>query len=253
MVMMALVWAGIAAAVGWMVMISWRERGAAREQRKREHQAVKDCLNEDVSALDEDLWRLGRDLADAEYDGDARRDYERAVAINDAVRRSVDQLRSVILADAMTEALAEARYAMACARSRLAGEPIPERRPPCFFNPRHGPSVTDVRWPATPDDPLEVPACAADAARIDAAEEPDGLKVWTGSDRLPYWAATVAFYAYAAGYFSGDWAGSEEGALTAIKASMVGGAPGVDGTPSWGIEMAGGGGCGGDAGGGGGC
>jgi hypothetical protein len=59
MVMMALVWAGIAAAVGWMVMISWRERGAAREQRKREHQAVKDCLNEDVSALDEDLWRLG--------------------------------------------------------------------------------------------------------------------------------------------------------------------------------------------------
>ncbi len=237
--MMALVWAGIAAAVGWFVMISWRERGAAREQRQREHEAVKVCLNEDVSALDEDLWQLGRDLADAEYDGDARRDYERAVAINDAARRSVDQLRSVILADAMTEALAEARYAMACARSRLAGEPIPERRPPYFFNPRHGPSIADVRWHHAPGEPQDVPACAAHPPRIAVDEVPDSLQVWTGRERVPYWAATVAFYAYAAGYFSGDWVGSKEGALAAIKAGVVSSGWGLT-APFWGIEVVGG-------------
>jgi hypothetical protein len=247
MVLVALAWvfwAVIAAAGVWTVVIWWRERGSGREQRQQSLQAVKACLNEDVAALGEDLWRLGRDLADAEYDGEARRDYQHAVAVNDAVRRSVDQLRYVTLADAMTEALAEARYAMACARSRLAGEPIPERRPPCFFNPRHGPSIADVRWHDAPGKPRDVPACAAHAPRIAVAEEPDSLQVWTGQQRVPYWAASVAFYAYAAGYFSGDWAGSKEDALAAIKAGMVGGALGMD-TPLWGIEVAGGdgGGC----------
>src|SRR4051794_23335200 len=106
MVMMVSVWAVIGVAIVWMMVDSWRERGAVHEQRQRSEQAVKDCLRDDVSALGEDLWRLGRDLADAEYDGDARREYERAVAINDAVRRSIDQLQRVYLADTMTEALA---------------------------------------------------------------------------------------------------------------------------------------------------
>lgn len=182
----ALAWAAIAAAIVWMVILWRRERGSTRAQQVQDLQAVKACLDEDVWALDEDLKRLGRDLADAEYDGEARRDYECAVSINDAVRRSVDRLRFVTLADTMTEALAEARYAMACTRSRLAGEPIPERRPPCFFNPRHGPSAADVRWHHAPGEPRDVPACAAHAPRIAVAEEPDSLQVWTGQQRVPY-------------------------------------------------------------------
>jgi len=254
MVMMAVVWSAIAVAVAWLAMFWWRERGVVREQRQRSLDAIKASLQADVSALEDDLWPLGRDLADAEYDGDARREYERAVAINDAVRRSVGQLWSADLADAPTRALGEARYAMACARSRLAGLPIPERRLPCFFNPRHGPSVADVRWHDAPGEPQDVPACAAHAPRIGAAEERDSLYVWTGSTRVPYWQATVAFYAYAAGYFDGDWAGSRNGALVAIQSSMFrGGAVGDD--PSLWVPIGGdfGGGACGDGGGGGGC
>ena len=241
MVLMLLVWAGIAAIVSWQVRILRRERGLEREHQQRGSSAVTATLHEDVSALDEDLWRLGHDLADADFDGEARRDYERAVVISDAVRRSVDQLRSVTLADAMTEALAEARYAMACARSRLVEQPIPERRLPCFFNPRHGPSIADVRWHHAPGEPVDVPACAAHAPRIAVPEEPDSLRVWTSSTRVPYWAATVAFYAYATGYFNGDWAGSKDGALAALNAGIVGPFAGIDGGPIWGIEVAGGG------------
>jgi|SRR5262245_2989232 len=250
----AVTWVGIAAAMGWMVLIWWRERGSERERRQQGYAAVKACLADDVSALADDLWRLERDLADDDDVGEARRDYERAVAINDAVRRSVGQLWSADLADAPTRALGEARYAMACARSRLAGLPIPERRLPCFFNPRHGPSVADVRWHDAPGEPQDVPACAAHAPRIGAAEERDSLYVWTGSTRVPYWQATVAFYAYAAGYFDGDWAGSRNGALVAIQSSMFrGGAVGDD--PSLWVPIGGdfGGGACGDGGGGGGC
>jgi hypothetical protein len=240
MVLKVLVWAGMAAVVVWQVRILRRERGLEREYRQRGYSAVKASLDEDVSALNEDLWRLGRDLADADYDGDARRDYERAVVINAAVRRSVDQLRSVTLADAMTEALAQARYAMACARSRLAEQPIPERRLPCFFNPRHGPSIADVRWHHAPGEPVDVPACAAHAPRIAVPEEPDSLQVWTGSKRVPYWEATGAFYAYATGYFNSDWAGSKDGALAALDAGIAGPFVGLDSGPIWGIEVAGG-------------
>jgi hypothetical protein len=193
-----------------------------REHRQRGYSAVKASLNDDVSALEEDLGRLGRDLADADDDGDARRDYERAVVVSDAVRRSVDQLRSVALADAATEALAEARYSMACARSR------------------HGPSIADVRWHQAPGEPVDVPACTAHAPRIVVPEEPDSLQVWTGSTRVPYWEATAAFYAYATGYFNGDWAGSKDGALAALDAGIGGPFVGTDGGPITGIEVAGG-------------
>ena len=46
----------------------------------------------------------------------------------------------------VTEIIDDGRYAIACVRARVAGEPLPTRRPPCFFDPRHGLSVEDVDW-----------------------------------------------------------------------------------------------------------
>ncbi|MEU1307105.1 hypothetical protein ABZ443_46500, partial [Streptomyces shenzhenensis] len=38
------------------------------------------------------------------------------------------------------------RASLAQLSARRAGRPLPARRPPCFFDPRHGPSVTDAGW-----------------------------------------------------------------------------------------------------------
>ena len=65
---------------------------------------------------------------------------------------------------------------MAAARAHLAGRDEPERRPPCFFDPRHGPSVADVEWQPELGEPREVPVCAADAARLEAGEEPTAAR-----------------------------------------------------------------------------
>ena len=46
----------------------------------------------------------------------------------------------------VAEALEEGRYGMTWAREVLAGRTPPERRAPCFFDPRHGPSARDVSW-----------------------------------------------------------------------------------------------------------
>jgi hypothetical protein len=120
---------------------------------------------------------------------------------------------------------------LACVRARIDDEPLPERRMPCFFNPQHGPSAAVAPWTSYRDTPVEVPACAMDAARIAAGERPDIREVWTGWRRVPYWdAAPLSFAWYSTGYFGGDWPGSTDVAA-AVNFCLIGPVPfvGVDG------------------------
>ena len=80
----------------------------------------------------------------------------------------------------VTEILDDGRYAIACVRARAAGEPLPTRRPPCFFDPRHGLSVTDVPWTPPGGATRDVPACALDAERVAAGADPDSRMVMVG-------------------------------------------------------------------------
>jgi hypothetical protein len=109
----------------------------------------------------------------------------------------------------VTEILEDGRYAMACVRARVAGEPLPARRPPCFFDPRHGLSVEDVPYTPPGGTMRDVPACALDVERVRAGAEPDIRKVMVGSRRVPYWQGGPAYQPYARGYFGGfgplDW------------------------------------------------
>ena len=111
------------------------------------------------------------------------------------------------------EALEEGRWAMASAKARMAGEEPPERRPPCFFDPRHGPSTRDVLWSPPYGQPREVPACEADALRVEQGEEPAPREIEWGGRRVPYWQAGAAYAPYAGGYFGGFGGGLLPGIL----------------------------------------
>ena len=87
---------------------------------------------------------------------------------------------------------------MACVRARVAGEPLPTRRPPCFFNPAHGPSTTDIEWAPPGGQPRQVPVCAADADRVAQGAEPDVRTVPQGAGRVPYWQGGPAYSPWAA-------------------------------------------------------
>ena len=118
-------------------------------------------------------------------------------------RRAADTITEPEHVKHVTEILEDGRYAMACVRARVAGEPLPTRRPPCFFDPRHGLSVEDVALRPAGRCARDVPACALDAERVQAGAEPDIRKVMVGDRRVPYLQGGRAYQPYAAGYFGG--------------------------------------------------
>jgi hypothetical protein len=101
--------------------------------------------------------------ATAEEQRSALAAYERGTAALDAATRVKDM-------GAVSRAIAEGQYHLACAD----GQPRPERRPSCLFDPRHGMSVRDVYWtPSGGGAGRTVPACSACAHKTDAGVEPE--------------------------------------------------------------------------------
>ncbi|HEX2315313.1 MAG TPA: hypothetical protein VHJ17_16330 [Thermomonospora sp.] len=175
-------------------------------RRRREAQQMADLkegVEEDVTRLGEDIMALDLDVTDPALAPEAREDYTRALNSYDAAKGAVEGARVPEDMRNVTAALEDGRYYMTAVRARLAGEPVPERRPPCFFNPQHGPSVQDVPWAPPGGAPREVPACAADAQRVLHGDTPDARMVPVGGGRRPYWDAGPAYAPYAGGYYRG--------------------------------------------------
>jgi hypothetical protein len=197
----------IGGAVVAFVVKSNQRRALTR--REAELEPVKKLAYEDVTALGEELQRFDSELAGRELDEGARADYQRALDAYESAKTAADAMARPDDVKHVTTILEDARYAMACVRARVAGEPLPARRPPCFFDPRHGLSVADVAWTPPRGTQREVPACALDAERVRAGAEPDVRQVMVGSRRVPYWQGGRAYQPYAAGYFGAfspmDW------------------------------------------------
>jgi len=175
--------------------------------------AVKQATEEDITALGLELQNLDVEVAGVGLDEGARADYQRSLDAYDAAKQSLAAVTSASEIGNVTTILHEGRYAIACVRARVAGGPLPARRPPCFFDPRHGLSVRDVTWTPDGGSPREVPACALDAERVEAGADPDSRKVLLGTHRVPYWQAGPSFGAWTVGYF---------GAFDAMNALFVG-------------------------------
>ena len=135
-------------------------------------------------------------------DEGAQADYQRALDAYEDAKVSGDAMTEPDDIRHVTGILDDGRYAIACVRARVAGEPLPTRRPPCFFDPRHGLSVTDVDYAPAGGATRSVPACALDAERVRAGADPDVRQVMVGSRRVPYWQGGPAYAPYAAGYFA---------------------------------------------------
>ena len=171
----------------------------ARRQRRAELEEVKAAAHDDLIALADDVQKLEQPVeanpkAKQAYE-DALNDYAQASSAYDRARQST-QLQAV------AGSLEEGRWHMACAEALLAGKPPPERRPPCFFDPRHGPSARDVEWAPPGGAVRKVPACEACAQVVERGEEPASREVVAGGRRIPYWNAPSYFGPWAGGYFS---------------------------------------------------
>ncbi|XVQ12188.1 hypothetical protein ACQP1W_06325 [Spirillospora sp. CA-255316] len=187
-----------------------------RERETRQMAELKKGVEEDVTLLGEDIAALDLNVMDHALDPDTRRDYERAMNSYDEAKTATDRAAKPSDMEDVTTALENGRYYMTATRSRLAGEPVPERRAPCFFNPQHGPSVKDVTWAPPGGIARSVPACDADAQRVLKGQDPDVRLVPYGDGRRPYYDAGPAYAPYAGGYYA------SYGGIDLLSGMMIG-------------------------------
>jgi hypothetical protein len=126
---------------------------ARRRQRQREQAAleaefeqVRRVARDDVVALGDDIRALDLDMEMPNADREAKQHYALAVERYTQASEALDRARRPEDLQPVTELLEEGRWAMEAARAEMEGRPAPDRRPPCFFDPRHGPSVADLEW-----------------------------------------------------------------------------------------------------------
>ncbi|MCY9785790.1 chemotaxis protein CheA [Nocardiopsis sp. EMB25] len=189
----------VVAAGGWFVHNSRKKRAA---QKARELAEIRQMATEDVVRLGEDVARLEIDLT--AVDEATRADYTRAMDSYDQAKSLLDTISEPDQVRMVTSALEDGRYYMSATRARMSGEPVPERRGPCFFNPQHGPSTEDVTWAPPGGAPRSVTACAACAQAVRTGGQPDVRLVEVGGERRPYYDAGPAYSPYAGGYFGMD-------------------------------------------------
>ena len=181
-------------------------RLAARRRARRDDEAdlavTRRLAEEDVVVFGEQLQRLDEHVGTTRLDSEGRADYQRALDAYESVQRTLERLQHADEVSRVVDTLSTGRYALACVQARVEGRPLPELRTPCFFNPQHGPSTADVVWTSPIHGTRKVPACAQDAARVAAREQPDLRFVQYGASKVPYWEAGQTYNPYTSGYFA---------------------------------------------------
>ncbi|WP_394275826.1 hypothetical protein [Luteococcus sp.] len=195
----------------WGLVQSSRRKRAIEAQQTAELEAAlttsRRAADEDVTKFGEELQRLDSQVAGHPLDHAMRQDYERALDAYEDAKTSLNAVTRPDEIKHVTEILEDGRYAIACVNARVAGDPLPQKRPPCFFNPAHGPSTQNVRWTPPGGAERDIPACAADAERVLAGADPYIRTVQVGAQRVPYWQGGPAYAPWAQGYYTG-WQGS---------------------------------------------
>src|SRR4051794_14654619 len=225
------------------LLYAGRQRRRRREEERAQLDEVKRVARDDLVALGDDIRSLDLDVEMPNADKTAVDEYGRAVDLYTRAEEAFDSARRPEDLAPVTSMVQDGRYLVASARARLEGREPPEHRPPCFFDPRHGPSVRDVEWAPPGGAPRPVPACAADAQRVESGRDPSMREIEVGGRTVPYWNAPAYYGPWAGGFFGGFGGGGFLGGL--LVGELLGGGLGWGGPGffggGWGDDYGGGG------------
>ena len=203
---------------GTLALVSRRRR---RREEQTELEEVKANVHEDLIALGDDVRALDIDVELDTTPQEAKDAYARALSAYEKGEAQWERARTPDELQPVAELLEFGRYDMTVAKALIDGRRPPERRPPCFFDPRHGPSTRDVEWAPPYGEPRLVPACEADAVRLESGEDPHVREMLVGGSRVPYYNAGPAYAPFAGGFFGGFGGGGLLPGL--LIGSMMGG------------------------------
>jgi hypothetical protein len=198
-----------------------------KSRREREWEEVRAQARDDLVALGEDIRSLDVDVQMKGVSPDALERYDQALQAYERANTIFERARQPEDLAPVSETLEEGRYAMLAAKAHLEGRQPPERRPPCFFDPRHGPSAEEVDWAPEGGAPRPVPACRADAVRVRDGFSPHGRQVLVNGRSTDYWNAPAHYAPWAGGYYGGFGGGGMFQGL--LMGSLLGGAIGLGG------------------------
>lgn len=162
--------------------------------------ASKAALEDDITTFGGELRDLDLEVVGRELSPEANDDYTRALDAYDGAKTQLERTRYAEDLKRVAEILEDGRFAVATVKARVNGRPLPEHRPPCFFDPAHGPSSEDIMWAPQGGAARKVPACAADAQRVRLGNDPSIRMVGYGTQMVPYW-DNQAYAPYAQGYY----------------------------------------------------
>jgi hypothetical protein len=164
-----------------------------RRRRREEELAAKDrwriarrIADEDITVLGEQVAELHVDTLADDLEPGARDHYRRALEHYDQAKHLLAASQSAEDVAAIEQVTADARYHRAAVLALRDGEPLPERRDPCFFDPRHGPAMQDVGWTPPDGTARTIAVCAADARRLAGGEAPEVRMVRVGDRWVPW-------------------------------------------------------------------
>ena len=173
-------------------------RDLGGEQDERRWQAVRRVAEEDVTQLGQQIASMP---VPDHLGEEAARDFDEALG---AYERAKEALAAATHPDDLqwvSRSLDDGRFALATLEARRDGRPLPNRRPPCFFDQRHGLSLADAQW-APPGGALrDVPVCAACQARIADGQDPQARLVPTAAGERPYYEAGAEYGPWARGWY----------------------------------------------------
>lgn len=201
----ALIGLGVVAAVGGggAYALVKRNRRKKEELRRESIARLSVVVDEDITAFGEELERLDFHPGEPGADDAMRADYEQGLDSYEKAKRIMASVQYPEEVKGVTQALEDGRFALARLDARRQGRPLPERRAPCFFDPRHGPSTEDAVWAPAGGAARTVPVCAADAVRLRDGQDPAVRTVDTEHGPRPYYDAGPAYGPWAGGYFGG--------------------------------------------------
>jgi hypothetical protein len=175
--------------------------GAAenRELAERRWNAVRRVAEEDVTQLGQ---QIAATPVPASLEPEAARDFDDALGAYERAKEALEVATHPDDLQWVSRSLDDGRFALATLEARRDGRPLPNRRPACFFDQRHGLSVADAQW-APPGGALrDVPVCAACDARIKDGVDPQARLVPTANGERPYYEAGPEYAPWARGWYA---------------------------------------------------
>lgn len=168
------------------VLAARRERGL---QAMEAFRANRKMVDEDVTVFGEQVAELHIDTLATELDAAMQVDYRAALTSYDQAKDLLAAATTTEQVAAVTTVLEDGRYARACLLARQDGTELPHRREECYFNPQHGPAMSEVTWAPSGGVERQIAVCAADARRLAGGEDPDIRLVRVGDRYVPWYAA----------------------------------------------------------------